>query len=43
MKYSRIKAAEITDRKAKHKFQKAQAKLNQVQKYFGVQKVRGKK
>ena len=29
----------ITDRKAKHKFQKAQAQLNKVQKYFGIEKV----
>ena len=33
----------ITDKNAKHKFQKAQAKLNQVQKYFGIEKVRKRK
>jgi small subunit ribosomal protein S15 len=33
----------ITDRKAKHKFQKAQAKLNKVRKYYGIAKVKKKK
>jgi ribosomal protein S15P/S13E len=33
----------ITDRKAKHKLQKAQSRLNITQKYFGVEKRRDRK
>jgi len=33
----------ITDRKAKHKLQKAQTSLNKVRKYFGIKKDRKKK
>lgn len=32
----------VTDRKAKHKFQKAQARLNVTRKYFGIEKVKKK-
>jgi small subunit ribosomal protein S15 len=32
----------ITDRKAKHKLQKAQSRLNIIQKYFGITKKRKK-
>jgi len=32
----------ITDRKSKHKLQKAQSRLNTTQKYFGVEKLRKK-
>ena len=32
----------ITDRKAKHKLQKAQSRLNIIQKYFGIVKKRKK-
>lgn len=33
----------VTDKKAKHKFQKAQARLNITRKYFGIEKIRDKK
>ena len=33
----------ITDKKSKHKLQKAQSRLNIVQKYFGITKKREKK
>jgi small subunit ribosomal protein S15 len=33
----------VTDRKSKHKLQKAQARLNITRKYFGIEKTRNKK
>jgi|TARA_B100002003_G_scaffold107553_1_gene99865 small subunit ribosomal protein S15 len=32
----------ITDKSAKHKFQKAQSRLNITRKYFGIEKIRKK-